>query len=160
MEFEIASQLITKGIDIILGGGSNEFIPIGIINQFNKLSEQGGRRRDRRNLIEEASEKYNYHYISNLREFRSASELPIFGLFSSLKNLFHKKESHMDYECDRDISKQPSLSEMTKKAINLLQAAVDSDPKSTGFYLLVEGSRFGFSINPLELIMLIMLMIL
>jgi alkaline phosphatase len=66
----------------------------------------------------------------------------------------------MDYECDRDISKQPSLSEMTKKAINLLQAAVDSDPKSTGFYLLVEGSRFGFSINPLELIMLIMLMIL
>jgi alkaline phosphatase len=50
----------------------------------------------------------------------------------------------LDYECDRDISKQPSLSEMTKKAINLLQSAVDADPKSTGFYLLVEGSRFLF----------------
>jgi alkaline phosphatase len=37
MEFEIASQLITKGVDIILGGGSDEFIPIGIIHLFNKI---------------------------------------------------------------------------------------------------------------------------
>jgi alkaline phosphatase len=42
MEFEIASQLITKGIDIILGGGSNEFIPIGIINQFNNYQNKEG----------------------------------------------------------------------------------------------------------------------
>jgi alkaline phosphatase len=43
MEFEIASQLITKGVDIILGGGSDEFIPIGTIHLFNKNQNKVGK---------------------------------------------------------------------------------------------------------------------
>lgn len=41
----------------------------------------------------------------------------------------------MDYEIDRNPAEQPSLAEMTKKALDLLK---DSEK---GFFLMVEGSQ-------------------
>jgi alkaline phosphatase len=47
----------------------------------------------------------------------------------------------MSYELLRDDNKEPSLSEMTKRAIEILEKAALNDPNSSGFLLLVEGSR-------------------
>lgn len=43
----------------------------------------------------------------------------------------------MDYEVDRNVTMQPSLEEMTRKAIEILQK------NENGFYLFVEGARIG-----------------
>lgn len=45
----------------------------------------------------------------------------------------------MAYEIDRDSALEPSLTEMTKKALDILSAATTS--KDKGFFLMVEGSR-------------------
>lgn len=46
----------------------------------------------------------------------------------------------MSYELDRDVDKEPSLEEMTEKAIDLL------DKGDNGFYLFVEGFTVVLSI--------------
>ena len=50
----------------------------------------------------------------------------LFGLFS---------RGHMSYEKDRNPATQPSLAEMTGKAIDVLQK------NDNGFFLMVEGGR-------------------
>lgn len=43
------------------------------------------------------------------------------------------KESHMTYDVERNTDVEPSLSDMTKKAIQVLQK------NDNGFFLMVEG---------------------
>ncbi|KAJ2607706.1 vacuolar alkaline phosphatase [Coemansia sp. RSA 1365] len=57
-----------------------------------------------------------------------SSQLPLLALFAN---------DHMDYEIDRDTQGQPSLSEMTKTGLDLLNAANNTQ----GFFLMVEGAR-------------------
>lgn len=45
----------------------------------------------------------------------------------------------MAYEIDRDSTKEPSLTEMSKKALDILYNATDDTEK--GFFLMIEGSR-------------------
>jgi alkaline phosphatase len=45
----------------------------------------------------------------------------------------------MAYEIDRDSKKEPSLSEMSKKALDILYES--SKNKEKGFFLMIEGSR-------------------
>jgi alkaline phosphatase len=45
----------------------------------------------------------------------------------------------MSYSIDRDPKVEPSLAEMSKKALALLSNA--SKEKNTGFFLMIEGSR-------------------
>lgn len=45
----------------------------------------------------------------------------------------------MSYEIDRDATIEPSLTEMTKKALDILTVGTASQDK--GFFLMVEGSR-------------------
>ena len=52
--------------------------------------------------------------------------------FSLTAGLF--EPSHMQYDIDRDDDEEPSLEEMTEKAIKMLQKDED------GFFLLVEGT--------------------
>lgn len=46
---------------------------------------------------------------------------------------------HMAYEIDRDEKKEPSLTEMSKKALDILYEASKDSEK--GFFLMIEGSR-------------------
>ena len=47
----------------------------------------------------------------------------------------------MSYEIDRDSLQEPSLKEMSEKALKFLEyATADSDK---GFFLMIEGSRIG-----------------
>ncbi|GAB5520231.1 MAG: alkaline phosphatase [Rhodothermales bacterium] len=116
MEAEIAAQQIRQGIDVILGGGTRFYLD----------EEAGGRRTDSRNLVGDAVD-YGYTAVLDRAGFDAATTTPLLGLFSA---------SHMDYEIDRDPAEQPSLAEMTMKAITLLEGASDE-----GFFLMVEASR-------------------
>lgn len=114
-ETEIARQQLEQGIDVILGGGRQFFLPV----------EGEGRRKDGRDLLAEA--RNNGVEIALTRsEFDAIDKTPVLGLFNN---------GHLEYEIDRDPEEEPSIAELTRKAIDLL--AEDPD----GFFLMVEGSR-------------------
>lgn len=115
-ENKIAAQQLTKDIEVLLGGGRRHFIP---------ESAEGSARSDDRNLLETAAEE-GYQIVETDTELASVDNTPVLGLFS---------QSHMAYEIDRDETKQPSLSTMTKTAVDLLSENDD------GYFLMVEGSR-------------------
>ena len=111
------------GVDVILGGGSSYFVP----------KEDGGTRNDKRNLVTELKAQ-KYGYAASKAEF---DKLPVDG--SKIAGLFTK--GHMAYDLDRDASKEPSLAEMTTKAIDVLAA------KKKGFFLMVEGGRIDHALH-------------
>ena len=111
IESEIAIQLVESKINIILGGGRDYFIP---------SSFRGGKRWDKRNLIEEATQK-GYTFVGNREEFFAADNDYILGLFQ------------LEALTTRD--PEPTLAEMTEKEIKILSR------NKNGFFLMVEGSQ-------------------
>jgi alkaline phosphatase len=123
-----------NGIEVMMGGGRRHFLPKDEQYNVEKNVADGaeGDRTDERHLIDEWKAQYTQGtYINNLSEFNAIdveTTQPVLALFN---------ESHMQYEADRsnDISGEPSLTEMTQKAIDIL----DSNEK--GFFLTVESGR-------------------
>ena len=115
MEAEIGSQQIVKGIEILMGGGRSFFLP----------TEQGGLRKDGRNLFDEAG-KLGYQQASTTAELMAATQLPLLALFTP---------GYMAYEIDRDPKKEPSLAEMTVKALELLSTS------DKPFFIMIEAGR-------------------
>ena len=144
---DIASQLINfeanlesryagvdvDGIEVVMGGGRRHFLPKdATFNSPDASSAIEGDRTDGRDLTAEWQAQYpDGKYVIDSSSFNNlnmdATER-VFGLFN---------ESHMHYEADRhnDTSGEPSLSEMTDKAIDLL------DNNAKGFFLMVESGR-------------------
>ena len=112
------------GVDVILGGGSSYFTP----------SENGGSRNDKRDLVTELKTA-KYSYASNKTELAA---LPADGT-TKVVGLFNK--SHMAYDLDRSTTQEPSLADMTGKAIDVLAA------KKKGFFLMVEGGRIDHALH-------------
>jgi alkaline phosphatase len=144
---DIASQLVNfeanlearyqgldnDGIEVVMGGGRRHFLPAdAAFNSADARSQVEGDRSDGRNLIAEWQAKYpKGQYVDSQQGFDALDAdgtERVFALFN---------ESHMLYEADRsnDIAGEPSLSEMTRTAINVL----DNNPK--GFFLIVESGR-------------------
>ena len=143
---DIASQLVNfeanlkarfngvdvDGIDVVMGGGRRHFLPKdAAFNSADAVSAVEGDRTDNRNLISEWQGQYpNGTYVMDQTGFDAISDdaTKVFGLFN---------ESHMQYEADRanDIAGEPSLSQMTEKAINVL------GKNDKGFFLTVESGR-------------------
>lgn len=115
MEAEIAAQQIEQGIEILMGGGRQFYLP----------QEAGGRRMDGRDLMAELQGK-GYARADNRSELETIQGLPLVALFTS---------SHMAYELDRDPSLEPSLAEMTSRALELL--AAEDEP----FFIMIEAGR-------------------
>lgn len=131
---DIAVQLvdfnINGGIDVALGGGRTRFI----VNTASD-PEYGipGKRNDGRDLTAEWLAKHkNAAYVWNKSQFDAISPHTtdhLLGLF---------EPSHVHYEIDRlahDKAGEPSLTEMTIKAIDILKK------NRKGFFLMVEGGR-------------------
>lgn len=145
---DIASQLVNfegnmkkrfpsaknvDGIEVVMGGGRRHFLPKDpAFNSPDAVSSTEGDRTDDRNLTTEWQTSYpNGAYVFDQTGFDAIdteNTERVFGLFN---------ESHMQYEADRgnDIAGEPSLSEMTSKAINVL------DNNRNGFFLMVESGR-------------------
>jgi alkaline phosphatase len=123
------NERLGRGIDILMGGGRRHFVPT------TTTDEEGdaGSRTDGRNLRAEF-QVAGYRYVWNKAQFDALApqHLPVLGLF---------ERSHMEYEFDRptDLGGEPSIKDMTAKAISLLEAATRH--RSQGYFLHVEAGR-------------------
>jgi len=144
---DIASQLVnfasnldarfegldTNGIEVMMGGGRRHFLPAqAAANSHDASSAIEGDRTDGRNLITEWKTSYPAgNYVDDQKGFDALQPDAVKQVFA----LFN--ESHMLYEADRgnDIAGEPSLTEMTTKAIDIL------DSNQQGFFLMVESGR-------------------
>ncbi|CAB4422863.1 unnamed protein product [Rhizophagus irregularis] len=129
MESDIAVQQIGdrplgRQVDLMIGGGRCFFLP-------NHTA--GSCRIDERDLVIE-SKKRGFKFFSTRKEFDDLepgeNNLPLLGLFTL---------DNMSYEIDRDPTQEPSLKEMSEKALKFLEAATANSDK--GFFLMIEGSN-------------------
>jgi alkaline phosphatase len=130
---DIARQLIEfaagDGIEVVLGGGRKHFLPK---SSSDPESSDRGNRLDGRDLIAEwRSDRENAAVVTTrdqLLAIDPAQTGPLLGLF---------EPGHMNYEEDRlrTPTGDPSLSEMTRAAISILEK------KPRGYFLMVEAGR-------------------
>ncbi|MEF2073968.1 alkaline phosphatase [Consotaella aegiceratis] len=128
---DIASQLVdamkSGEIDLAMGGGREYFVPKGTTLADQEQTE--GHRPDSTNLIEDA-EAAGIQYAWNTetaKQLKLDGETPVLALF---------EDSHMKYEADRTDEDEPSLTEMTRMAIEYLQ-----NNSENGYYLEIESGR-------------------
>ncbi|MDQ6786812.1 MAG: alkaline phosphatase [Acidobacteriota bacterium] len=131
---DIARQLLEfnhgDGLEVALGGGRTKFLPKEINDP--EYENVKGERLDGRNLTSEWLKKYkDSAYVWNQKQFDAIDAKKtkhLLGLF---------EPSHMQYNYDRpkDKAGEPSLSDMTAKAIDVLSQ------NKKGFFLMVEAGR-------------------
>jgi alkaline phosphatase len=135
-ENAIAAQLVPggagynaalgNGVDVILGGGISYFLP---------KTTTGSKRTDTRDLVAEFKTA-GYKFASTKTEFDAipTTEKKMVGLFTP---------SHMSYDLDRtaNAANEPSLAEMTSKAIDVLKQ------NGNGMFLMVEGGRIDHALH-------------
>ncbi|XP_061189803.1 alkaline phosphatase, tissue-nonspecific isozyme-like [Saccostrea echinata] len=134
---DIAYQLVhsNNDIQVYLGGGRRAFYPKNFSDPETGATNVN-KRLDNRNLVEEwqaiqTAQNRKHKYVWKKDDFDSIDEKDVdyvLGLFSP---------SHMAYEIERNNSGhgEPSLTEMTSKAIKILQK------NKKGFVLLAEGAK-------------------
>lgn len=121
----------SDGIEVVMGGGSRHFLPEKSANVESQGSTSG-QRADGRNLIAEWRRQYpNGVYMDSRADFDSLD----FNKAERVFGLFNKTHLRFDANRKSKTIKEPSLSEMTEKALQVLSK------NSKGFFLLVEAGR-------------------
>ncbi|MBZ2207774.1 alkaline phosphatase [Massilia soli] len=116
---------LKDGVDVLMGGGRNHFTP------YDKERNPKGRADGRDMMAEFAARGYSVALDRN-----GMIGAPLARKFVGI----YSADTHLDYELTRR-PEQPSLSEMTRKAIDLL--AHDPD----GFFLMVEGGKIDHALH-------------
>lgn len=133
---DIAEQLVRNNVGnrlkVIMGGGRREFIPVDSNNIDYEMFK--GLRQDGVNLIDEwLAAHAGGKFVSNLEELSNVNANEV----DSLMGLFH--DSHLLYRLEAEaldqVEYQPTLSDMTRKAIEILSK------NENGYYLFVEGEK-------------------
>ncbi len=119
-ENEIANDYVNANVDFLAGGGFRNFI-----------TGEGSKRTDNRNLVSEFKANGYQTFIGKNSTKSFLNYQPKTG--DQVLALFTK--SHLPYAMDRVEGQTPSLSQMTRKGIDLLSKDKD------GFFLMVEGGR-------------------
>lgn len=102
----LAAQMAANDLDVVFGGGQKQ-----LSDAMREYLRGSGA-----TLIE--------HNAAAFRAYEGKG--PVWSLFA---------RGNMDYDLDRNDARQPSLAEMTAKALDVL------DKHENGFFLMVEGSR-------------------
>lgn len=135
---DIAKQLIEsetgRNLNVIMGGGAIKMLPNTTIDDYGKRGE----RRDGRNLINEwiankKKESDAWAYVSNRNSLMNVNHTHVnnlLGLFAS---------GHMQYHSDTNHSVEPTLTEMTEMAMNILST------NPNGYVLFVEGGLIDYA---------------
>ncbi len=143
-EYEIARQAVPggagfnaalgTGVDVLMGGVSQYWVPF---NAAGSTAEKKGRP-DGRNLIEEMK-KQGYSFVSD----KPGLDAVVSGVNTRVLGLFDQAiaQGHMSYDLDRDPAKEPSLAEMTVKAMDVLIK------KNKSYFLMVEGGRIDHALH-------------
>ena len=138
-EYEIARQAVPKGVgfnaqlgngvDVMMGGSSGYWRP------FDAAKRPRGRP-DMRELVGEMQAQ-GYTFVSDLTAMNAAPVVPgsrLLGLFDA-NEVDGPQQGGMSYDLDRDPKREPSLAEMTAKAMDVLRTAPE------GYVLVVEAGR-------------------
>lgn len=123
-ENEIAYDFLDSGVDYFAGGGYRHFVP-----QNWKWGKS--KRKDDINVAQEFYELGYKTFLTEydteaFRNYQPKGAEKVFAVFTY---------SHLPYEIDRNTEEVPSLAELTKKGIDLL------DNYQKGFIMMVEGGR-------------------
>ncbi len=129
MHNAIAAQLVESGVDVILGGGEQYFVPIGSHGRYGP-----GVRKDGRNLLDEARDA-GYTIVRSREELRSlpADATRVLGLFAA-KHTFNamSEEDRRRRGLPLYWPEAPTIGEMTAVALEILGR------DDTRFLLVVE----------------------
>ena len=119
---EISSQMLESKVATILGGGRKFFLS----------AENGGKRKDERDLLEEAKKSHKI--------LMHKHELDISGITPSDRILGLFADEHLrDEENPDNHSSEPTLTEMLRFSLERAEAAIDNQCR--GSFIMVEGSQ-------------------
>jgi alkaline phosphatase len=124
---EIMEHMVYNGLTVSLGGGERHLLP----GSECPNAVDGGRREDCENLKDVLIHERGYTFVSTKDEMNAVKATPHTKLWGSFNT------SHMAPDIDRQYLEleEPSLAEMTAKAIEVLRK------NKEGFFLMVEGSQ-------------------
>lgn len=108
-DFNIVRQMASNGVDLVFGGGT------AYVDD------------DVRDILKDKGTQY---IEKDVNAFRGLDTYKAWALFA---------DKDLAFEMDRDSTKEPSLTEMTAKAISLLSKSPE------GFFLMVEGSKVDYA---------------
>jgi alkaline phosphatase len=145
LENAIAEDMLMTGPDVMLSGGLRHFVPQSVSEPGESAGSvetlmQGAwsptsKRKDERNLLQEAADQ-GYGLAFTRDQMAALNGTKVLGLFanSGMADGISYRDSHDDPQ-----RQQPTLHEMTQKALSMLEQ--DDD----GFFLMVEGGQIDWA---------------
>lgn len=112
----LVDQLLALEPDVLMGGGADYFLPQGT---------QGGKRKDGKDVVA-AFRARGYQVARSPTELAAVASGRLLALFA---------DDDMDFELDRDASREPTTAEMAAAALRALA------PSPGGFVLLIENEN-------------------
>ncbi|MDP8254976.1 MAG: alkaline phosphatase [Candidatus Alcyoniella australis] len=136
----VADQLLERGVDVLLGGGINAWIPAqskaSDFAPINAALDSPSKRKDENNRLDRAAE-LSYQVVFTKSQLESLGALPegkLLGLFSG--SVFPPSVDRLAEDAEYDL---PTLEGLTRAALDVL----GRDPD--GFFLMVESAQVDYA---------------